>query len=171
MYRNCSRGLKLLSSKLCAAVVQHQILFGSNLWIFGLPLAKLAPGRSPWVLGRCGAAPGGGALQHVLFFFFFPLSVVFLFTSACSWGKQRSLQLSALFQQLLETFRRSTGSGERLPLWPGVSWQLLQLQASLVGQVRKFRAILKYRGAHLRRPTCVGFLSLPNALRCFEAGA
>lgn len=171
MYRNCSRGLKLLSSKLCAAVVQHQILFGSNLWIFGLPAAKLAPGRSPWVLGRCSAAPGG-ALQHVLFFFFFfPLSVVFLFTSACSWGKQRSLQLSALFQQLLETFRRSTGSGERLPLWLGVSWQLLQLQASLAGQVRKFRAILKYQGALLRRATCVGFLSLPNTLRCFEARA
>lgn len=42
---NCSLRQKLLSSELFAAVVQHQILFGSNLLRFGLPAAKLTEGR------------------------------------------------------------------------------------------------------------------------------
>lgn len=141
---NCNMRQKLLSSKLFAAVVQHQILFGSNLQSSGLPVAKLAPGR--WASGHgCWElslglrlqgstvllAAAGGFAVHT------SLSAVYPSTSGHSMGKQSLLRLSSIFQQLLETFyqffRCSTGSCERLPLplWLCFSWQLLQLQASL----------------------------------------
>ena len=95
---------KLLSSKLFAAVVQHQILFGSNLQRFGLPAAKLAPGR--WAsehgcwessLGlrlrgsRVLLAGGGGALQRIPPYQLFTLPRLgraccsFLVSSSSSW--------------------------------------------------------------------------------------
>lgn len=73
---NCSLRQKLLSFELFAAVVQHQILFGSNLLRFGLPAAKLAEGRyvlgtgtgnCPWaeLWDSRGVVAAQEALQHI----------------------------------------------------------------------------------------------------------
>lgn len=138
---NCNLRQKLLSSELFAAVVQQQILFGSNLPRFGLRAAKLAKGRCvlgtgtgncPWagLWDRRGVlAARGGFAAHS------SLSAVYPSTLGTAWESRACCSLlgTSSSSWKLPTSSpdiRPTGSCERLPLPLRLcfSWQLVQLR-------------------------------------------
>lgn len=138
---NCNLRQKLLSSELFAAVVQHQILFGSNLPRFGLPAAKLAKGRCvlgtgtgncPWaeLWDRRGVlAARGGFAAHS------SLSAVYPSTLGTAW---ESRACCSLLGTSSSSWKLPTSSPDirptssckclLLPLWLCFSWQLVQLR-------------------------------------------
>lgn len=147
------------------------------LWIKSLDIwaASGKTGSGAVALGagtmRC-CTRGGFAARAFFFFFFSPyqlFSCSLLRAAGVSNARCSSLPSSSSSWKL-SAGRPAAASVSRFgSVSAGSSCSCRH--PSRVGQVRKFRAILKYQGALLRRATCVGFLSLPNMLRCFEARA